>query len=96
MSPAPDGRSSNFTSLSPGKKRDGSTDLNKRGRVPQLNRAPVEFTKEELEKARGVVAASAKDAYDRNQTEDAGVLLETLGLLPSQTDWYELKKDGNV
>ncbi len=67
--------------LSVGKKRDGTTDLNKRGRTPELDYSPISVGQGDIEAARGVVAANSVDA------QDARNLLEHLGLMPEQTGW---------
>lgn len=66
-----------------GKKRDGTTDLNKRGRSQELDYSLIVISPEQIDHARGVVAASSRDAAD---AED---LLTHLGLMPDQTDWYK-------
>lgn len=50
--------------------------------VPELDFKRIEFSKAEIAKARGNAAAGSKDA------EDAKILLEHLGLMPDQSDWF--------
>lgn len=65
-----------------GKTKDGKTDLNKRGRTIELPYGMINISLEEIEHAQGVVAANAVDAQDAHE------LLEALGIMPNQSDWY--------
>ncbi len=61
---------------------NGKTDLNKRGRQPELDYSPTTVEPDKLDAARRVVAANSLDA------QDARELLGALGLLPGQGDWH--------
>lgn len=78
-----------FGDLPVGKTEEGKTDLNKRGRQSTLDYATIRVSDQDVDHARGVVAASSRDA------QDARFLLDNLGLLPCQTDWYKGDEDGD-
>lgn len=60
-----------------------------RVRTPELEYSAIRVSAGEIAAARGVVAANSLDA------QDARLLLEHLGLMPDQTDWYKGDEDGS-
>lgn len=55
--------------------------MSKENNLRELDYKKIRFSEDEVDHARGVVAANAKDA------DDARHLLEHLGLMPGQEEW---------
>ncbi len=56
--------------------------MNRRGRGGTLDYSKITISVDKIDAAARIVAGSAKDA------DDARILLEHLGLMPDQREWY--------
>lgn len=64
-------------------KKDGTrADLKQRTQLDSIDYSKIEFTDEQIDHARRVVAGAGRDAQDTTE------LLMALGLMPDQGEWY--------